>query len=209
MRAGVTIVDPRTTSIDADAAIGADTTIEPGVVLKGATVIGGGCTIGAGTTIDGATIADGVTIRHSFIDQAVIEDGVTVGPFAYLRPGTLLRERSKIGTFVEVKNSDIGEGTKIPHLSYIGDADVGPGSNLGAGSITANYDGANKHRTTIGADAHIGSNCVLVAPVEIGAGATIGGGSTIAKAAPAGELTIARARQTTLRGWKRPVKVKR
>ena len=138
--------------------------------------------------------------------DAAIGAGSLVGPFCYLRPGTVLEDSAKAGTFVELKNTVVGEGAKVPHLSYMGDADIGAGTNVGAGSITANYDGANKHRTTIGADAHIGSNCVLVAPVEIGAGATIGGGSTINKDAPAGELTVARARQATLRGWKRPVK---
>ena len=129
-----------------------------------------------------------------------------VGPYARLRGGAVLGADVHVGNFVEIKNSTLGDGAKANHLAYLGDSDVGERVNYGAGSITANYDGANKHRTTIGADAHIGSNCVLVAPVVIGAGATIGGGSTINKDAPAGELTVARARQATLRGWKRPVK---
>ena len=130
--------------------LGEDTVVEPSTVLRGTTRAGSGCRIGPGTTLLDATLGDGVTVLHAYLVDCELRDGVSVGPFAYLRPGTLLRERSKIGTFVEVKNSDIGEGTKVPHLSYIGDADVGAGSNLGAGSITANYDGRNKHRTTVG-----------------------------------------------------------
>jgi bifunctional UDP-N-acetylglucosamine pyrophosphorylase/glucosamine-1-phosphate N-acetyltransferase len=129
-----------------------------------------------------------------------------VGPFARLRPGAELGPEVHIGNFVEVKNSTLARGAKANHLAYLGDATVGERVNYGAGSITANYDGANKHRTVIGADAHVGSNCVLVAPVTVGEGATIGGGSTIAKDAPAGQLTVARAKQVSLPGWKRPVK---
>ena len=137
---------------------------------------------------------------------ASVGAGAIVGPFSRLRGGAVLGADVHVGNFVEIKNSTLGDGAKANHLAYLGDSDVGARVNYGAGSITANYDGANKHRTTIGADAHIGSNCVLVAPVAIGAGATIGGGSTINKDAPAGELTVARARQATVRGWKRPVK---
>ena len=133
MAAGVTIVDPAATVIDVDVSIGQDTVIEPFTTIRGSTSIGRGC-----------------TIRHAYIVDAVLEDGVTVGPFAYLRPGARLRNSSKVGTFVEVKNSDVGEGAKVPHLSYIGDADIGEGSNLGAATITANYDGRAKHRTTVG-----------------------------------------------------------
>jgi bifunctional UDP-N-acetylglucosamine pyrophosphorylase/glucosamine-1-phosphate N-acetyltransferase len=135
-----------------------------------------------------------------------IAAGAEIGPFARLRAGADLGENVHVGNFVEIKNATLGDGAKANHLAYLGDATVGARVNFGAGSITANYDGAHKHRTTIGADAHIGSNCVLVAPVEIGAGATIGGGSTISKDAPAGQLTLARARQSTLAGWKRPTK---
>jgi bifunctional UDP-N-acetylglucosamine pyrophosphorylase/glucosamine-1-phosphate N-acetyltransferase len=132
--------------------------------------------------------------------------GSLIGPFARLRPGAVLAEDVHVGNFVEVKNSTLARGAKANHLAYLGDASVGERVNFGAGSITANYDGANKHRTVIGEDAHIGSNCVLVAPVAIGDGATIGGGSTIARDAPAGQLTVARARQATLPNWTRPVK---
>ncbi|MEO7116526.1 MAG: DapH/DapD/GlmU-related protein, partial [Caldimonas sp.] len=158
-----------------------------------------------------ATVAAGASIRpYSHIDGEKlgvrVGKGATVGPFARLRAGAMLGDDVHIGNFVEVKNSTLGDGAKANHLAYVGDATLGERVNFGAGAITANYDGANKHRTTIGADAHIGSNCVLVAPIEVGAGATVGGGSTIAKAAPAGQLTVARARQQTLPGWKRPVK---
>src|SRR4051794_28957926 len=201
MRAGVTIVDPLTTSIDADVTIGADTTIEPGTVIKGATSVGGGCTIGPGTTIDGATIADGVTIRHSYVDQAVIEDGVSVGPFAYLRPGTRLQPGSKAGTFVELKNTTVGPGSKVPHLSYVGDADIGERTNLGAATITANYDGVAKHRTTIGSDVKTSVDTTLVAPVALGDGSYTAAGSVITTDVPAGALGVARSRQTNIEGY--------
>ena len=204
--AGVTIVDPAGTLIDAEVEIGRDTVVEPGTYLRGATRIGERCEVGPLSTLIDTTVGDDSRIVHSYLDGAELGSGVSVGPFAYLRPKAHLHDRAKAGTFVEIKNSEVGEGTKVPHLSYIGDADIGPGSNVGAGTITANYDGANKHRTTIGDDAHVGSNCVLVAPVEIGAGATIGGGSTISRDAPAGQLTLARARQATLANWKRPKK---
>jgi bifunctional UDP-N-acetylglucosamine pyrophosphorylase/glucosamine-1-phosphate N-acetyltransferase len=139
---------------------------------------------------------------HSYLQGPLeIRDGVSVGPFAYLRPGTLLRERSKAGTFVEIKNSDIGEGTKVPHLSYIGDADVGPGTNLGAATITANYDGVRKHRTTIGADVHTSVDTTLVAPVTVGDEAYTGAGSVITDDVPPGALGIARERQTNIPGY--------
>ena len=156
--------------------------------------------IAAGATIRPYTHIDGESLGASVGARAI------VGPYARLRGGAVLGADVHVGNFVEIKNSTLGDGAKANHLAYLGDSDVGARVNYGAGSITANYDGANKHRTTIGADAHIGSNCVLVAPVVIGAGATIGGGSTINKDAPAGELTVARARQATMRGWKRPVK---
>jgi bifunctional UDP-N-acetylglucosamine pyrophosphorylase/glucosamine-1-phosphate N-acetyltransferase len=184
MRAGVTIVDPRATAIDVDVQIGQDTRIEPFTTLKGATRIGRGC-----------------TIRHAYIVDSTIEDGVSVGPFAYLRPGTHLREGAKIGTFVEVKNSDIGSGAKVPHLSYIGDADVGEGANLGAATITANYDGRAKHRTKIGEGARTSVDTTLVAPVSVGDGAYTGAGSVITEDVPPGALGIARARQVNKEGF--------
>ena len=184
MRAGVSIVDPQATVIDVDVEIGKDTVIEPFTTIRGETKIGADC-----------------TIRHSYIIDSVIEDGVSVGPFAYLRPGTRLRKGSKIGTFVEVKNSDIGNGAKVPHLSYIGDADVGEGTNLGASTITANYDGQRKHRTTIGKHVRSSVHVSFVAPVSIGDEAYTGAGSVIAEDVPAGALGMARARQTNKEGY--------
>ncbi len=184
MAAGVSIVDPRTTVIDVDVQIGQDTTIEPFTTIRGATRIGEGC-----------------LVRHSYLIDSVLEKGVTVGPFAYLRPGTVLREGSKAGTFVEIKNSDIGPEAKIPHLSYIGDADVGAHANLGASTITANYDGQHKHRTTIGRGVRSSVHVSFVAPVHVGDEAYTGAGSTIDKDVPPGALGIARARQTNIEGY--------
>jgi bifunctional UDP-N-acetylglucosamine pyrophosphorylase/glucosamine-1-phosphate N-acetyltransferase len=201
MRAGVTIVDPASTTIEAGVAIGADTVVQPSTFLRGDTTIGEGCTVGPLTTVIDATIADAVTVVHSYLQGCELRSGATVGPFAYLRPGALLRERAKAGTFVEIKNSDIGEGTKVPHLSYVGDADVGPGTNLGAATITANYDGRNKHRTTVGAGVRTSVDTTLVAPVTVGDAAYTGAGSVITEDVPAGALAIARARQSNIEGY--------
>ncbi|MEA2296867.1 MAG: bifunctional UDP-N-acetylglucosamine pyrophosphorylase / glucosamine-phosphate N-acetyltransferase [Solirubrobacteraceae bacterium] len=201
MRAGVTIVDPLSTAIDADVTIGQDTVVEPGSVLKGRTTIGEDCVIGPHTTIDDSTIANGVTIRHSYLDRALVHDGASVGPFAYLRPGATLMPGAKAGTFVEVKNSTVGPGSKVPHLSYIGDADIGAGSNLGAATITANYDGTHKHRTTIGDGVRTGVDTTLVAPVTLGDGAYTGAGSVITEDVPPAALGIARERQTNVDGY--------
>ncbi len=184
MRNGVTIVDPTSTTIDADVTIGLDTTIEPATTITGQTTIGAGC-----------------TIRHSYLDQATLEDGVSVGPFAYLRPGAHLRRGAKAGTFVEIKNSVIGAGSKVPHLSYIGDADVGDGSNLGAATITANYDGTHKHRTTVGDGVRTSVDTTLVAPVTVGDGAYTAAGSVITQDVPPGALGVARARQTNVENY--------
>ncbi len=182
--AGVGIVDPAATVIDIDVEIGQDTVIEPFSTLRGTTRIGSGC-----------------TVRQSYLVDCVLEDGVSVGPFAYLRPGSVLRTGSKVGTFVEVKNSDIGPGAKVPHLSYIGDADVGEGSNLGAATITANYDGRAKHRSTVGRGVRTGVDTTLVAPVAIGDEAYTGAGSVIDEDVPPGALGIARARQSNIEGY--------
>jgi bifunctional UDP-N-acetylglucosamine pyrophosphorylase / glucosamine-1-phosphate N-acetyltransferase len=184
MQAGVGIVDPAATVIDVDVQIGQDTMIEPFTTIRGATRIGRGC-----------------TIRHSYLVDCVLEDGASVGPFGYLRPGAVLRAGSKVGTFVEVKNSDIGAGTKVPHLSYIGDADVGEGTNLGAATITANYDGRAKHRTTVGKGVRTGVDTTLVAPVSVGDGAYTGAGSVITDDVPPGALGMARERQRNIEGW--------
>jgi bifunctional UDP-N-acetylglucosamine pyrophosphorylase/glucosamine-1-phosphate N-acetyltransferase len=201
LAAGVTIVDPGSTVIDVGVEIGPDTTIAPFTSLAGATTIGSGCTVGPLTTLVDMTLGARVTIPHTYATSSHVHDDATVGPFAYLRPGTVLREGSKVGTFVEVKNSDVGPGAKIPHLSYIGDADVGAGSNLGASTITANYDGRRKHRTTVGERVHGGVHTSLVAPVALGDDAWTAAGSTITEDVPAGALGVARARQSNLDGY--------
>jgi bifunctional UDP-N-acetylglucosamine pyrophosphorylase/glucosamine-1-phosphate N-acetyltransferase len=200
-RGGVTIVDPASTLIDVTVTIGEDTVIEPSSFLRGDTQIGRGCTVGPLTTLVDATLHDEVTIPHSYVVSAEIRDNATVGPFAYLRPGTLLRERSKAGTFVEIKNSDVGRASKVPHLSYIGDADIGEDTNLGAATITANYDGVNKHRTTIGDRVHTGVDTTLVAPVTLGADSYTGANSAITKNVAPGALGIAREKQVNHEGY--------
>jgi bifunctional UDP-N-acetylglucosamine pyrophosphorylase/glucosamine-1-phosphate N-acetyltransferase len=184
MRAGVTIVDPLSTVIDVDVQIGQDTTIEPFTTIRGTTLIGEGC-----------------TVRCSYLVDCVLEEGVSVGPFAYLRPGAVLRDGAKAGTFVEIKNSDIGKSTKVPHLSYIGDADVGERTNLGAGTITANYDGRAKHRTKIGNGVHGGVDTSFVAPVTVGDDAYTAAGSVVTEDVPPGALAVARARQKNVEGY--------
>jgi bifunctional UDP-N-acetylglucosamine pyrophosphorylase/glucosamine-1-phosphate N-acetyltransferase len=201
LRAGVDIVDPASTVVDSGVELGPDTIVEPSTVLRGATRVGAGCRIGPGSTLIGAVVGEGVSVLHAYLIDCEVRDGVSVGPFAYLRPGTLLRERSKIGTFVEVKNSDIGEGSKVPHLSYLGDADVGPDSNLGAGSITANYDGRNKHRTTIGTGVRGSVHTSYVAPVTVGDAAWTAAGSVITDDVPPGALGVARERQRNIPGY--------
>jgi bifunctional UDP-N-acetylglucosamine pyrophosphorylase/glucosamine-1-phosphate N-acetyltransferase len=201
MRSGVSIVDPQSTAVDAMVAIGRDTVVEPFTVLKGATAVGAGCTIGPSTTIADTTIGDGATVRHSYVERARIADGVSVGPFAYLRPGATLEAGAKAGTFVEIKNSVVGPGAKVPHLSYIGDADVGAGTNLGAATITANYDGVHKHRTTIGEGVHTSVDTTLVAPVRLGDGSYTAAGSVITQDVPDRALGVARARQTNIEGY--------
>ncbi|MCZ4492216.1 MAG: glmU [Conexibacter sp.] len=203
MRAGVTIVDPGSTLVDAGITIGQDTVIEPSTYLRGATTVGAGAHLGPDTTIIDTIVGDATTVRHSYVQEAELRAGVTVGPFAYLRPGTLLREGSKAGTFVEIKNSDVGEGTKVPHLSYLGDADVGPNTNLGASTITANYNGKTKtkSRTTIGADVRTSVDTTLVAPVSLGDGAYTAAGSVVVSDVPDRALAIARARQHNIEGY--------
>lgn len=201
MAEGVTIVDPGSTVIDADVQIGPDTVIGPFTSLLADTRIGSGCQVGPLTTLTDVTLGDGVHIPHSYATTCQVRDGASVGPFAYLRPGTLLRERSKVGTFVEIKNSDVGAGSKVPHLSYIGDAEIGEGTNLGASTITANYDGHAKHRTTIGDRVHGGVDTTFVAPVTVGDDAWTAAGSVITDDVPAGALAVARARQANVEGY--------
>ena len=190
MLGGVTIVDPATTWIDAGVTIGQDTRIEPGTSLRGATEVGEEARIGPHTTITDSGIGDRCEVIQSFLNLCELEAGCSVGPFAYLRPGAKLEEDAKAGTFVEVKNSKIGPGSKVPHLSYVGDADIGSGSNLGAGTITANYDGREKHRTRIGSNVRIGVDTMLVAPVEVGDGAYTGAGAVIRDNIPPGALSV-------------------
>ncbi|MGH3458775.1 bifunctional UDP-N-acetylglucosamine diphosphorylase/glucosamine-1-phosphate N-acetyltransferase GlmU [Aeromicrobium sp.] len=201
MRAGVTIVDPDTTWIDSAVTLAEDVTLLPGTQLLGATAVEAGATIGPDTTLRNVEVGADATVVRTHAADAVIGAGVSVGPFAYLRPGTELGEASKIGTFVETKNSQIGPGAKVPHLSYIGDADVGEGSNIGAGTIVANYDGVEKHRTTVGKQARTGSNNVFVAPVTIGDGAYTGGGTVVREDVPPGALATSAGPQRTMEGW--------
>jgi bifunctional UDP-N-acetylglucosamine pyrophosphorylase/glucosamine-1-phosphate N-acetyltransferase len=213
MEAGVRLADPARFDVRGELLCGSDVDIDVNCVFEGRVELGDNVRIGANCVIRNAQIAARAVI-HPFthIDgetQGVkVGSGALVGPFARLRPGAELAEDVHIGNFVEVKNSTLARGAKANHLAYLGDATVGERVNYGAGSITANYDGANKHRSVIGADVHVGSNCVLVAPIEIGAGATIGAGSTVSKLAPAGQLTVVRAKQLSIPGWKRPVKKK-
>jgi bifunctional UDP-N-acetylglucosamine pyrophosphorylase/glucosamine-1-phosphate N-acetyltransferase len=201
MLAGVTIVDPATTVIDVEVEIGRDAVIEPFSSLRDATSIGEATTIGPLSTLIDARVGRGSKVIHSYVNDAEIGDRVSVGPFAYLRPGTVLREGSKAGTFVEIKNSEIGAGSKVPHLSYIGDAEVGEDTNLGAATITANYDGSRKHRTTIGDRVKTSVDTTLVAPVTVGDDAYTGAGSVITKDVPPGALGIARERQRNIEGY--------
>ncbi len=207
MEQGVRLADPARFDQRGTLACGSDVEIDINCLFEGEVHIADGARIGAHCCIRDARIGAGAVIHpYTHIEGAVVGAGALVGPFARLRPGAVLGAEVHIGNFVEVKNSTLAKGAKANHLAYLGDATVGERVNFGAGSITANYDGAHKHRTVIGDDVHVGSNCVLVAPITLGAGATIGGGSTIAKDAPAGQLTLARARQATLAGWVRPKK---
>jgi bifunctional UDP-N-acetylglucosamine pyrophosphorylase / glucosamine-1-phosphate N-acetyltransferase len=201
MRDGVTILDPGATWVDADVEIAPDVTIAPGSSLRGSTSVGSGSVIGPMTTLIDSRLGERVTVPHSYLSSCEVADGAEVGPFAYLRPDARLGEGAKAGAFVEIKNSEIGEGAKVPHLSYVGDADVGAGSNLGAGTITANYDGSRKHRTKIGKDVRTGVDTALVAPVEVGDGAYTGAGSVITEDVPAGDLGISRAEQQNVEGY--------
>ena len=199
--AGVTIVDPSQTYIDAGIRIGADTTILPMTFLEGETVVGKGCTIGPGARIADSRVADGAEIQFSVVRGARIGAGATVGPYASIRPGTVLAAGAKAGTFVEIKASQVRRGAKVPHLAYVGDADVGEGANVGAGTVTCNYDGFEKHRTVIGPGAFIGSDTMLVAPVKVGRDAVTGAGSTITRDVPDGALGVERAEQRTVEGY--------
>jgi bifunctional UDP-N-acetylglucosamine pyrophosphorylase/glucosamine-1-phosphate N-acetyltransferase len=201
MLAGVTVVDPGSTWVDAEVEIGADARIEPGTSLCGRTEIGPASTVGPLSTLIDAKLGAAVSVPHSYLVECEVADGASVGPFAYLRPGASLAPGAKAGTFVEIKNSRIGEGAKVPHLAYVGDADVGAGSNLGAGTITANYDGFRKHRTAIGENARIGVDTMLIAPVEVGDGAYTGAGAVIKSDVPEGALAVSENQQRNVEGY--------
>ncbi|MGA8987567.1 bifunctional UDP-N-acetylglucosamine diphosphorylase/glucosamine-1-phosphate N-acetyltransferase GlmU [Aeromicrobium sp.] len=201
MSEGVTIVDPATTWIDSAVTLGRDVTVLPGTQLLGATVIGPGSTIGPDTTLRNVEVGSEATVIRTHGSDAVLGDRSTVGPYAYLRPGAELGAGGKIGTFVEIKNSTIGEDAKVPHLSYVGDADIGAGANIGAGTIFANYDGVNKHRSSIGRHAKTSSNNTFVAPVTVGDGAFTGAGATIREDVPAGALAVSAGAQRNIEGW--------
>jgi bifunctional UDP-N-acetylglucosamine pyrophosphorylase/glucosamine-1-phosphate N-acetyltransferase len=211
LAAGVRLADPARFDVRGTLVCGRDVEIDVGCVFEGTVSLGDGVAVGPYCVLRNVEVAAGAAI-HAFThadgeaDGATVGPGARVGPFARLRAGARLGPDVHVGNFVEIKQSTLGPGAKANHLAYVGDATLGARVNFGAGAITANYDGANKHRTAIGDDAHVGSNCVLVAPVSVGAGATIGGGSTIAKDAPAGQLTVARARAASYPGWTRPVK---
>ncbi|NHM26572.1 bifunctional UDP-N-acetylglucosamine diphosphorylase/glucosamine-1-phosphate N-acetyltransferase GlmU [Desulfofundulus sp. TPOSR] len=201
MLSGVTVMDPATTFIDRDVKIGRDTVIYPFTIIEGDTIIGKHCIIGPGSRLINVQAGEGVVIEHSVILESKIGDNCTIGPFAYIRPGCVLAPDVKVGDFVELKKTVVGRGSKIPHLSYMGDATVGSGVNIGAGTITCNYDGEKKWPTIIGDGAFIGSNTNLVAPVEVGEKAFIGAGSTITKNVPPGALGIERGRQRNIENW--------
>ncbi len=207
--AGVTLIDPSRLDVRGTVSAGRDVQIDVNVVLEGRIVLGDRVRIGPNCVLRDAEVGDDSQLfANCVVDGAVIGVGCNIGPFSRLRPMAILGDGVHIGNFVEVKNSQLGPGAKANHLAYVGDASVGARVNIGAGTIVANYDGAEKHRTVIGDDASTGSNSVLVAPIEVGAGATIGAGSTVVRAVPAGQLTVARARQQTIPGWKRPQRKK-
>lgn len=207
MDGGLTLRDPDRFDLRGELTHGRDCVIDVNVIVEGKVTLGEDVNIGANTVLRNVTIGDGVTIRENCVlEDAHIGPDSQVGPFSRLRPGAELVGGAHVGNFVEIKKSTIGLGSKVNHLTYVGDSEIGSGVNIGAGTITCNYDGANKHKTIIGDNAFIGSNTALVAPVTVGTGATIGAGSTIGKDAPADQLTITRARQTSIPGWTRPVK---
>jgi bifunctional UDP-N-acetylglucosamine pyrophosphorylase/glucosamine-1-phosphate N-acetyltransferase len=201
MLAGVTVVDPGTTWVDAGVEIEADARIEPGTTLRGATSVGAHAVVGPMTTLIDSAVGVESNVVHSYLAECEVRDGCSVGPFAYLRPGAILDAGAKAGTFVEVKNSHIGKGAKVPHLSYIGDADVGGGSNIGAGTITANYDGFRKSRTVIGVDVRIGVDTMLIAPVEVGDSAYTAAGAVIKNDVPEGALAVSENAQRNIDGY--------
>ncbi len=208
MLGGVTIIDPSSTYIGAEVTIGSDTVIYPGTFLSGKTVIGEDCIIGPSAQIEDSIILDGAKVKQSVLSQAEVGRESTVGPFAYLRPGTKLGSKVKVGDFVEIKNASLDDGAKVSHLSYVGDAKVGKNVNIGCGAITVNYDGYNKSITEIEDDAFVGSNVNLIAPVKVGKGAYVVAGSTITQAVPENDLAIARARQENKAGYAEKIRAR-
>ncbi len=204
MAEGVTFVDPASCTLSDGTRFGRDVVVEPQCHFRGDAVIGEGCRIGPGSLIDNSRIGDRVEIIYSVVRDAAVASDCAIGPFAQLRPGADLAEGCRVGNFVEIKKSSLAEGCKVNHLSYIGDAELGSGVNVGAGTITANYDGVNKHRTVIGAGSKTGANSVLVAPIELGEGVTVGAGSTLTKNVPAGALALGRAKQLVKENWQAP-----
>jgi bifunctional UDP-N-acetylglucosamine pyrophosphorylase/glucosamine-1-phosphate N-acetyltransferase len=201
MREGVTVMDPATTWIDADVVLGADVTILPGTQLLGATVVGEDAVVGPDSTLKDCEVGPGARVVRTHAELAVVGGEANVGPYSYLRPGTVLGARGKIGGFVETKNAVIGDGAKVPHLSYVGDAEIGEGANIGAGTIFANYDGVRKHRTTVGKHARTSSNNTFVAPVEVGDGAATGAGTVVRHDVPPGALAVSSGPQRNIEGW--------
>jgi len=207
---GVSLADPARIDVRGELTAGRDVEIDVGCIFQGNVTLGDNVQVGAYCVIKDVSIGPATVIApFSHLEQVEVAAGCRIGPYARLRPGTTLEQEVHIGNFVEIKNSQVAQGSKINHLSYVGDTDVGKQVNIGAGTITCNYDGANKYRTVIGDHAFIGSNSQLVAPVKVGEGATIGAGSTITRDAPANQLTIARGRQISIAGWKRPQKKSR
>jgi bifunctional UDP-N-acetylglucosamine pyrophosphorylase/glucosamine-1-phosphate N-acetyltransferase len=207
MRAGVTVVDPASTWLDVQVTYEPDALVHPNTQLRGASHLGEGCEVGPNSTLTDTAVGAGARVSNTTADRAEIGPETSVGPYAYLRPGTRLARKAKVGTYVEIKNSELGEGAKVPHLSYIGDATIGEGTNVGAASVTVNYDGVDKHRTVIGAHCRTGSDNMFIAPVTVGDGSYTAAGSVITNDVPAGSLAVARAQQRNIAGWverKRP-----
>jgi bifunctional UDP-N-acetylglucosamine pyrophosphorylase / glucosamine-1-phosphate N-acetyltransferase len=201
MRAGVTVIDPASVWLDTDVQLSPDVLLHPGVQLHAGTVVGPGAVIGPDSTLSGCTIGAGATVVRTHAVGAVVAERAQIGPFAYLRPGSRVGERAKVGTFVETKNVELGPGAKVPHLSYVGDATIGEGTNIGAATVFVNYDGVAKHRTVVGAHARTGADNMFVAPVTIGDGAYTAAGSVITQDVPPGALAVARSRQRNIEGW--------
>lgn len=201
MRDGVAILDSSSTWVDVDVDLEPDVTVLPSCTLRGPTSVAAGAVIGPGTTLISCEVGPGATVRHAWAELAVIGAGASVGPFTYLRPGTILGAEAKAGAYVEIKNATVGDGAKVPHLSYVGDAEIGEGTNIGAATVFVNYDGVDKHRTVIGREVRIGSDTMLVAPVTVGDGAYTAAGSVITDDVPAGAMAVGRARQRNIRDW--------